>query len=554
MWLLILFMCVVTGAVGVCLFIAIRQRLRPTQSKLAKPYELCVVSAIHSENMQEFIEHYTQQGVDHIYFINSGGAHHLPDPTDSSMVTRLADITLPDAYKKIRKLTRWLLIVKGNEFVYGPKYPLNVFIRTNSKLHSMRILGTKLGSTSTSTCASVRQSLMEYSISNGQFSHLIYTDSTKTVPIDMRETADPRVIRMNQYDPSFKEGCAYDCELASIVNYEYSDVGHRTHTLGIIVNTDQPVSSDFESLHSYARIYTTNGRVDTVYDTAKNECTWVCVVEPDMYLSGENICQELKKHECSYELPIYEFWNTINVRKHKCQPLATTVMRSCSTTSSLVLYYTPVCKSMQACKHTRRIEHIQLNHYTLHSKVDFIGSRDELLEKRQRISIPDYQLAKRVHVPKKYKFSVYLDMTSTSHLDSILEFYQNQGVDHVYILYTSLDDSTALYLGEYQDQDPSYVTMLFAYGLVNKHVLYPTCIRNECEWLMLCTPNSVQYYGTERRITDLIDAYDRDAVRIGEQIAIRTSRFESLDDLSCECASIMKGLSSKSYFSEDFQE
>ena len=102
----------------------------PLPEKFAAEYFLSTLTIMKNESMviEEFIQHYKEQGVDHMHIINNGSSDNAAE-----LVLSFGDfVTLYDlpekhkqvehynsVYSKIRHTTKWLAVVDADEFMFA---------------------------------------------------------------------------------------------------------------------------------------------------------------------------------------------------------------------------------------------------------------------------------------------------------------------------------------------------------------------------------------------------------------------------------------------------
>ena len=275
------------------------------------------------------------------------------------------------------------------------------------------------------------------------------------------------------------------------------------------------VIGDYKTDDPNITVYSGTYSKEDVYGYARKECTWLLSVSNNMFICGD-IQKRLNDYYESFEIPIYEFWNGTNILEHE-HPLATDVMRTKDAQSYARVSYVP--KDAKTSLNVVKVVDVQMNQYMSHCRHcgGALTTKD---------LIPDHTLASTIQIPQKYKFCVLLDMTSVEDISGMIENYQQQGVDHVYVAYNKLSLDASAYFGVFQELE--YVTMLQISQYATIPALYPTYLRYETEWLMMTKPTDECQVGFVERI---VSNADRDAFDFAGQIAFRTCKFKTLEDV-----------------------
>ena len=423
-----------------------------------------LTTADEFDDVKPFIEHYRKEDVDHIFI--AGNA-------DKSVASDF--VTIKPSFDSID--STWVLEVDINELLCGMSLDVIEKIPRHSNLN---IAGKMLKANSERKSKSV--------------------------------VTIPGVVVKRHFTRKYVLGMIV--ELSDEQNDDEQFIEKHRGTAHIYV------IGDYKTDDPNITVYNGTYLKEDVYGYARKECTWLLSVSNNMLICGD-IQKQMNDHYTSFEVPIYEFWNSTNILQHE-YPLATDVMRTKNALSYACVNYVP-----KDTKAPVRIENVQINQYMSHCR--HCGDGRSL---NMQDLIPDHTLASTIQIPKKYKFSVLLDITSVEDISGLIEHYQQQGVDHVYVAYNKLSLDACAYFGVFQELE--YVTMLQISQDTVIPALYPTYLRNETEWLMFAPVQDMlvnMNVDISSIVSSITDITDRDTFNLMGHIVFRTCKFKSLEDV-----------------------
>jgi glycosyltransferase involved in cell wall biosynthesis len=112
-----------------------------------KQYNLSVLAIAKNEGMvvEEFIQHYKEQKVDHVYLIDNGSTDDMVEKLQPFVNQGYVTVwSLPEPQKQmvhynavypyIKSNTKWLLVADVDEYLFGVKQPLGDFVLETDEL------------------------------------------------------------------------------------------------------------------------------------------------------------------------------------------------------------------------------------------------------------------------------------------------------------------------------------------------------------------------------------------------------------------------------------